>query len=625
MAQAEDLSVVLKNGLFEFEKIISNKNEFMNNEKVIKLLIFLHESYYFQIHTYLTGLNNFVGEQMIRSNIRDIAIKILPVCYEKLWRTQRDNELSGKYLKIYDDFYALVSFRSLEHFAQYMEFDKTDEQKLWKPTLHLFKGFWFYANQMVLDGSVKFISKQCFTGLGKTYSNAILLSFIYGYDINADALYVFGASENVGTFTMGLVDLMTSDRYAKVFPYYQKFNGKEKEMTANAMFSIRQVKDTGSKLRISGSSKMNLRVVSKEKNTNGVRAKYLFLDDIAQMIDSGNLKAHQKDIAKLEGEWFERKYDYNNFYIIAGGTTYSSDDILTYLIKKNNIEDAKPAIIGGKVNKFTKIGETNYIVKGKSCFICIPMLDYDTDESTYPEKYPTESAKRKRDESTDGGRLFEAMSQQRPIPSDANPYDYGNIKTYTELPPSEFEGGTRRSRSRASIDPSRKGKDNCCMLVYSEDKDKNYLIDAFIDRKPLDYKYEDGSDVIDKFCELVIRHNIYDMVVEENTASNIVTQIKDRLATKYNYHDIKIRGTYSTKVKKDKIFNAQATILSTIIFPARRLFAPNSMMGKSMRQITYWQYESNIEDDAPDTLAVFVLEYIKDVRLNYQRIGTFRR
>lgn len=625
MAQAEDLSFVLKNGLFELEKIVGNKNEFMNNEKVIKLLIFLHESYYFQIHTYLTGLNNFVAEQCIRSNIRDIAIKILPICYEKLWRTQRDGELSDKYLKIYDDFYALAAFRSLEHFAQYMEFDKTDEQKLWKPTLHLFKGFWFYANQMVLDGSVKFISKQCFTGLGKTYSNAILLAFIYGYDINADALYVFGASENVGTFAMGLVDLMTSDRYAKVFPYYRQFSSESKDLTANAMFSIRQTKDTGSKLRISGSSKMNLRVVSKEKNTNGVRAKYLFLDDITQAIDASNPNAHKKDIFKLQNEWFKRNYNLKEFFIIASGTTYDADDILSFLIEENCIYDAIPVKIGGKEHKFTKISKSNFILSNSNAvFICIPKLDYDTDESVYPEKYPTEDAKRQRENALDNGRMFDAMEQQRPRPGEETPFDYGNIHTYDILPPDEFNGGTRQKRCRFSIDPSRKGKDACCMTIYSKDKDIHYLIDGFIDRQPLDHKYKDGSDVIDKFCELIIRHRCFEGIVEENTVSNIVSQINERLA-KYNYFDCKIKGFYTTMEKNSKISSCVGSIQSYIHFPARKVFAPNSMMGRIMRDITTWFCGKNKDDDAPESSCTYSREYIKQDILQFKKISTFKR
>ena len=141
------------------------------------------------------------------------------------------------------------------------------------------------------------------------------------------------------TFTAGLVDLMVSARYAKVFPYYGQFSSEDAEQTANRMFLVRQIKDSGSKLRIAGSSKpVNIRVVSKEKNTNGVRAKYLFLDDIAQLADANNPRAHEKDIFRLTNEWRKRNYNLTDFYIIAGGTTYSVDDILTFLLKENNGE-----------------------------------------------------------------------------------------------------------------------------------------------------------------------------------------------------------------------------------------------------------------------------------------------
>jgi hypothetical protein len=626
MAQANDLSGVLKQGLEALLKCKKSAKDYVDDKKMVELLTFVYDTAYYQIHTYLTGLNNTSGEKQIRSCIRDIVGSVLPICYDKLWRNQRNDELAGKYLKLYDDFYALVAFRSLEHFAQYMEFDKTDAQKLWKPTLHLFKGFWYYANQMVLDGSVKFISKQCFTGLGKTYSNAILLSFIYGNDINADALYVFGASENVGTFTMGLVDLMTSDRYAKVFPYYQQFKCEDREMTANATFMVRQAKDTGAKLRISGSSKpVNLRVVSKDKNTNGVRAKFLFLDDIAQFADANNPNAHKKDRDRLDNEWFKRNYNRKEFYVIAGGTTYNTEDILSYLLEKNNIDEAKTSIIGGKEQKFTKVAKSNYVISGGTAvFICVPKLDYDTDESVYPEKYPTEDARRDRDNALDDGRMFDAMEQQRPRPSDEAPFDWGNIHLYDYLPPDEFNGGTRQQRCRFSIDPSRKGKDACAMLVFSKDGEREYLVDGFLDKQPLDHKYEDGTDVIDKFCELIIRHKCYEGIAEENTASNLSSQITDRLA-KYGYNGCKVKGFFSTMIKRDKISSVSGTIQSYIWFPARKVFAPNSMVGRIMRDITTWTYEKNKADDAPECCSTYCKEYIKQDTLVFKQIGTFKR
>jgi hypothetical protein len=621
MSKFEDLSesIVAINSAIAVAK--KHKVDWEDDEKMYEIFVLCHKTYWSQIHEYYTGLNNDRGEKGIRKCVKEIMVNVLPLVLERIKKIN-ETELLGKYLELYDDLYALVACRSLKHFAQYMEFDKKPEQKLWEPTMHLFGGYWYYANSMVLNGDVKFISKQCFTGLGKTYSNAITLSFIFGNDINSDALYVFGASANVGTFTLGLIDLMIMPRYAKVFPYFRQFQCGDADQTANAMFSVKQAKDTGSNLRISGSSKpVNVRVVSKDKNTNGVRAKFLFLDDIAQLADANNPKAHEKDIFRLTNEWFKRNYDLRHFFIIVGGTTYSVDDILTHLLNVNNGDIAEMS----KINKFTKIAKSNYIIRdGLSVFVCVPKLDYETDESTYPLKYPTEEARLQRDNALDNGRMFEAMEQQRPLSSIENPFDWGNIHIYEELPKADKDGGTRNSRCRFVLDPSRKGNDKTCCLFYSQDGDRHYLVDAFVDNQPLDYKYASGKTVLETICEKIKAHRCFEGIAEENTESTIESQIKNTLS-KLGYNSCKVKAYYSYKVKKDKIYSAQTAIQSYIWFPSRRVFTANSEVGRAMFDITYWKYKENIADDAPECCANYCEEFIKDETRAFATVRTFKR
>lgn len=624
MAKCSDLTesiIVIRKKLSDVAKNAKLKKE---HDKVLGLLELCYSIYYNQIHSFLVPQNDDESEKQIRKLVGD-TVSIISFIEKQILMAQKDRnvEVITKYLKIYDDFYALAAFRSLKHFVLYMEFDKKDNEKLWKPTMHLFGGLWYYANSMILNGDIKVITKQCFTGLGKTYSNAMLLSFIFGYDINSDALYVFGASENVGSFTSGLVDLMCLPRYAKVFPYYRQFQSEDVEATANKMFTIRQCKDTGSKLRINGTQKaMNLRVVSKDKNTNGVRAKYLFVDDVAQLADANNPNAHKKDIFRLSNEWFKRNYDLKNFYVIAGGTTYSVDDILTHLLNENNHDLAEPATVCGR---FTSISNSNYVISGgKSVFVCVPKLDYETDESTYPEKYPTEDARRQRDNALDGGRMFAAMEQQKPLSPVDNPFDYGNIHTYEFLPKTDLEKGTRNHKCRFVLDPSRKGNDKTTCLFFSQDGDRHYLVDAFCEKQPLDHIYPDGKTTLDKICEKIIRHSCFEGAAEQNTESTIETQLLNKLREK-GYERCKIEGYYSYKIKKDKINSAQTAIQSYIWFPSRRVFAPNSEVGCAMMDIVYWQYKDNIPDDAPECCAVYCDKYIGTGKMGFAKCHSFAR
>lgn len=616
---SESISIVSET----LAKAREDKKVWRDDEKILELLNLAHEVYWTQIHEYYEPMDSEKGEQGIRKCVKEIINNYLPLCLDKINDRTTGMVMMDKYLEVYDNFYALASMRSLSHFAQYMEFDKKPQDKLWQPTMHLFKGLWHYANSMILNGDVKFISKQCFTGLGKTYSNAIILAFIFGNDINADALYVFGASENVGTFTAGLVDLMINPRYAKVFPYYRQFQRETGDETSNAMFTTKQMKDTGSKLRIAGSKKpINLRVVSKDKNTNGVRAKYLFLDDIAQLADANNPKAHEKDIFRLDHEWFKRNYNLKDFYVIAGGTTYSVDDILTYLLRKN---DADIATVS-PINKYTHVTKSDYVTKGGiAVFVRVPKLDYETDESTYPDKYPTEEARKQRDEALDNGRMFQAMEQQMPLSSVDNPFDWGNIHIYDDLPLTQEKGGTRNARCRFILDPSRKGNDKTCCLFFSQDGEKHYLVDAFIDNQPLDHLYNDGQTTLDKICMKIVAHRCLEGLAEENTESTIVSQIKENLKKK-GWIDTKIDGYYSYESKKDKIYSSQTAIQSYLYFPSRRVFSANSQVGMAMKDITYWKYKDNIADDSPECCSVYCKNYvIDDSVLRYATVSSFRR
>ena len=617
MTNSQDMRAVIINGLDSFIGISRNSREFKSDEKVSALLEWLYGVYYQQIHEFLSPKNSLVAELEIRGQIKDIAGKILPAIVKKMRASGISNEYMTKYAGLYDNFYALVAFRSLKHFVLYSEFEKPQNEKIWTDTLNVFDGFWYYANKAVLDGDYKFIEKQLPTGYGKTYSDAMLIAFIFGNNINDDVLKVFGASENVSTFTNGLADIMASKFYAKVFPYFAQF-----ECDVDKIFSVKQIKDTGSKLRISGSKRpVNIRVVSKDKSVNGVRAKWLFLDDITQAEDADNVKAHERDIFKLVNSWFKRNYDLRNFFIVVGGTTYSCYDILSWLLEQNNVEDT----VVSKINKYTKIGVSDYITSGGKCaFVCVPKLDWETDESTYPSKFPTADARRMRERAIDNGRMFEAMEQQRPFPSEDTPFAYGNIATYDELEPKERDGGKRSDYCKASLDLPRTGKNNISLLICSPYNGKHYPVDALYERKPLDYKYEDGSDELDRVCDKIIQHWVTEMVAETNTSSNIKQQLLDRLA-KRGWGKTKILEVYSTQNKQEKIWNEQTSIQQNFVFPSRNVFAPNSMMGNAMRDITTWSGKKECSDDAPDCLAMYSKAFVKQNNIYYAKAETFRR
>ena len=791
MTSNEDYGKILRDFTLTLDKFRKGKKEKVNGKDIvydinndnaiIKLLSAMSEMYRYQIHEFLVPQESVSAEKQIRQYVKDIICDILPIVetkirvisntlakYGRMSATKRSAVLDDiksleenrkKYLVLLDDFYALASFRSLKHFALYMEFDKPDSQKVWKHAMGCFESFYFYANSMILDGKVKRITKSFPVGYGKcidsrtpilteqgyrpisevevgdsvycmdnnkvalkrvtnkwntvkpqvkikvrsgkelicspehklytdkgykmckditsddylyelnmpdwvvkdvvekkinrvvlnghaaddfvwvkvtdidyseekipmvdievedvhnfiadglvshnSFSDTVAISFIFGFDINNDVLKVVGNNKLIVDTLTGVVGMMTSNRYAKVFPYYAQFNGN-KEM----MFDIGKASE--GILLIHGSVRpKSLIVVAKDTAVDGVRAKFRFYDDITRSKDKENVPEHEKDWAKYSDQWSKRKYDDNLDFEIAGGTRYHTEDFLSRYREHYGEEQAVP----DKKFKYTMINE-----KTKFVIISVPKLDPITDESTYPQKFSTESARLERNRDP---RTFAAMEQQQPETPLNSPFYWDNLQTYTSLPLKKCEGGNREDTCLASLDLPRTGANNISLGIYSKCENLYYLIDTYYEKKPLDYILPDGRTELDWVCDMLIKHNVTELVVEINTCSDIKRQIMDKLLAR-GYSNCKVIEKYSVEKKEVKIMTCWTPIINTIVFPARKVFSLSSMTGRFMQDIIAWNDKAKI-DDSIDSVCMFVQEFITKNSGGVGKVSTFRR
>ncbi len=615
MAKNNDYTEVIKAAYKEIEKLFKTPKIWdKEDEKIIQLFSILKEAVFEQVHNVLAQQKTASSEKELRDILAKYVIgyteKKKSVNYigaispirAKLIQLKKNkaarSEYIARYLDLYDDFMALAAFRSMKHFFLYMQ--QVFGITLWEDTQNCFDGYWYYAGRMVLDGEIKFIEKQCGTGYGKSFSDAFMHAKIFGINIDNDILKVCGNDKFTDDCFQNVVKLMLSPQYAKVFPYYEQFKGD-----ATLMFQFCSRKDL--KFAITGSKKStNLRIVTKLSDVNGVRAKYLFLDDITQRKDMSNLAQHQKDIHAFTHEWFERNYNRNFFYIIASGTTYSQFDILSHLKRVMGGENA----VKSPINKYTYIGKSDYIVpNGKSVFVCVPVLDYDTDESTYPKKISTESARKKREENP---TEFWAMDQQRPLPPDSSPFYFTKLRQYTTLPP--IGECNRLETCVAALDTKRRGKDFLSMPIFFEADDpenKNqtvfYLKDWLYDDRPM-------KECLPLIVAKIIQHKITRLYVERNTEECIETLIQDKLREQ-GYTACVIEEVYSTEPKDRRIMSAEGDIKARMIFPQYGMYAPSSDVGKALMNFYGYTYKGSVEhDDAPDSLALFAKRFIMGAR-----------
>lgn len=590
-----------------FSEMRKTKKYLSNDEYVIAVCDSLYKTMYSQIHYYLANLRDNEGESEIREHIGYVLEYVLPTVKDKLKHItavakkvksqkfteenkehlQKLQEYYATYGKIYEDFFALSAFRNIQNFALYMEWGMPENDKIWKYNLNCFKGFWHYADKMVLDGTVKYLEKQCPTGYGKSYADTVLIAYIFGYDFNADIMKVVGNPSLISDMANKLIKYMCKPNYSKVFPYYAQFEGEK-----NKMFDVCREggNNQPARLLLHGSDKgTSFLLFNKDTSADGNRYKYRFYDDITRSKDKGNINMHEDDIRKYQDQWKRRSYDDNRNFEIFSGTTYHIYDFLSTVKRRYGGDEA----LQSKVNKYTKFNS-----KYKSVFVSVPKLDWDTDESTYPHKYTTEEARADRlaDYNT-----FMAMDMQEPMPIEGCAFSYDNLQTYKVIPHIEEERETESCW--AMLDPARTGANYIAMTICLPIGDKHYLKDCIFQMKPMEKIY---STIISK----IEQHHITRLHIEKNTDTSLASLLREKLAERgINYCNI--TEIYTFKKKENKIYDNEAAIKASMVFPEFGLYAQGSEMGKYLKYLTSFSYtERNLYDDSIDSVAMYAEKFI---------------
>lgn len=601
-----DYSKVIERCEKEIDKLFRKPSKWSSeNETIIQVFNIYYTAIYQQIHNKLALEGRDSSEKKIRDIIKRNVIgyrdnrkgisfigaidplraKLKQVSGKKKLK----DEFCARYAELYDNFMALASYRSFKHYCLYFEeCYAPEDKKIWvHADAHgIAEGMWYCFNSMALNGDFKNMFKQTPTGYFKTYSNICFISWLFGIDRDTDVLYILGNPSMVKKVFIGIKQQMLRPKYAKVFPYYEQFECQEEKM-----FVINNLKE-GELLICGANSMCNFKIASKDTAIDGVRFKWRFYDDITRSMDKNNVTKHARDNELYHDDWTKRQYTEFSDFEVFSGTAYSPYD----LINTQKARQGEDETVNFKNFKYCKVNK-----KTATMFVKIPKLDYETDESTLPEKYTTEAARRERERDAE---TFAAMEQQDPAPPSGLPFDWKYLKTYTELPDKLADGGKRSNVCRAVLDPSRTGHDKLSLGIHSRCGEYEYLVDCFYRKLPLDAKMEDGRTALDHICDKIIAKNVVELAVENNTVSNIKTQIENLLFAR-GYRICKIVPIYSTQKKADKIFDNQTTIREHIIFPHKKLFAPASMMGQYMKDITTWHEKTKENDDSIDTEAIF--------------------
>lgn len=566
-----------------------------------------------QIHEYFVP--NGLEEEIVKL-IGQIMRYDFKICKDKIkalttaLRRVDDEEkeqLKGyisEYINVYEELEYLVAFRNLETFCLLWERDMPETRKVFANTIDPYNDnkytgvtspFAYYFTQMVIKKNVRFISKQYPVGYGKSISDALAIAWVLGIDPNNDVLKVVGNPSLVTNNTKTIVDVMQKPFFGKVFPLYAKYF----EDGANPMDMFSVCRNKEGYITLTDSNKpVNVRVVSKDTPVDGVRARYLFLDDICRSKDMLNLKQHQFDIEMYWNQWSTRNYDENDFYIVVGGTAYNINDIVSTLIRHYS----GGTIIRTNIFKYAYKNE-----KGDCVFIKVPAIDMDSYRSTFPLRFSLQHFEAKR---AINDKTFEAMYQQNPQNPDTTPLAYDKLQTYSELP----EGLS--GYSLACLDPARSGKNYVTLGIHRVRKEENeygvviekhYLVDCIFELTIM-------QDVYDKIVKKVLDHHIVRLAVENNTDTSLGNLLRAKLA-KAGADFCEIEEFYTTQNKEDKmkeiVYANEAYFKRVMVYPCFGMFAQSSEMGKFMTYLTSYDYTQKLEyDDSIDEECMYIKHFV---------------
>lgn len=597
-----------------FTSMAKNYSALMKNPKYYKdevlLYDFMNDFYqllYDNIHNTLAPVKDKGdNEKYIRYYCKYIITNILKVCKRKIELFKKQYEDSEeqdtqaelfleKWEELEDNYYALASFRSLKHYAYYIERGNT--KKVWEKTMNIFEGFFYYANQMVLGDKIDLIRASYFPGAGKTYGCNLICTFWYGYNPQMTILRITYSDDLCKSFTNQISNILKTKEHKKVFPYFNK--------ETRDLFE----EDSAYNIWFKNTPNTNFMATTRAGQSTGKRADLIIVDDILKgSIEAYNVDLQNQIVNTYDTDWTTRG-DNDKQKMILAGTMWSRFDLLNVVQQRDEQEGLlKPDTTFKYIEKNTD---------GSKIYIGVPALDYETDESTCPLRYSTEYFRKKRKDMVDKS-MFSAVYQQRPEPPEDVLFDYKKLETYNESTfPQEILNG--EFECRAMVDPNRKGTDYfaCAFFkrrFYYDDGKLNYskwyLTDVVCRQKP----YKLLKEVL---IEKIIKNKVSRIAVEINTSNELGDLIKSDLMEK-GYNDINVDEVYSTETKEFKIQNAQQEIVTDIIYPQKGMFDVKSEMGIAMQMLTSYSINQSAKDhdDFPDCVAMFTIENCGDKTSN---------
>lgn len=522
----------------------------------------------------------------------ETIVNVIPNIEKLMDRRLSDGELTFSY-KVWEDCMALASRESFHHFLLFMELDRSLDQQVYSNRIHVLQGMTYYLNKMENEIDFKDLVASFPPSYGKSFAVNYFSAWVLGRHVHGSILRMSYSDDLLNGFSRSIKNLIREPRFQNIFPRFKPYGEKP--------FS----KDKDSDWLIKNADRLVSHYTrTRDGAVTGVRANnYIIFDDMTKGAEeASNDRLHDSYWDKYTTEWRNRKEN-DRVKELTIGTMWNPQDILG---RKADQLEKKYKSREGKFKHTVEYYDENNNVRG--VVIRVPLLD-ENYKSTCEDIYSTEEALELK-ENTDEF-LFSCVYQQNPI------QQKGRIFAYDELQQYEYEGnflyhnGRRIQLSEysyAALDPVRKGNDFVAMPIFKYDVDNPhiyYLIDVMFQGKSMD-------EVYGEITSRVLQHQIILFVIENNTDTSLRALVEKNLKER-GYYQCDVIEKFNTKPKQQRIRDENLPIRKQLVFPKQGTYALNSELGKFMSNVTSYSLERpNEHDDAPDSLALFVHEIVKD-------------
>ncbi len=521
---------------------------------------------------------------------------LIPIVENRVYNCE--TEYMPKYYELWEKSYAFAGRRSLEHFIDYIEMEKSN--KVLASRRAVLKPFIFYLNKIAFSEKLKYIIASYPPSTGKSFSLNYFTAWLFGLNINNSVLRLSYSEELVLGFSRSIQDIIRNPRFSDVFPQFKIYGTKPFAKEKESDWKIKNADTLTSHMSR-----------TRDGAVTGIRAnKAIIFDDMTKgATEATNSTLHAQLYDRWKTEWYNRR-DGDTTKFIFAGTMWSPEDILNRVTQDR---ESLSEVIESKHFKY--VWETK---DGSTVFIRIPLLD-ENDETTCEDVMSTQEARELRD--TTDEFLFSCVYQQEPIAPTGLNFADELLNHYDKLPVNQDGKDACYNYCLAVLDTTRRGKDNVSMPIFKTDGVQYYLVDVIFKQKAMTDLYEEIISKIEQW-------NIIWFAIENNTDTSLKTLLEDRLEAR-GILTCSMTEKYNTQKKEIRIKDQQGLIKKMLVFKDKRAYTRNSDYGKFMNNLTKYSFDyPNKHDDAPDSLALFISEIVlergkpsKPKPINRARLG----